>query len=79
MWVNELKDHRLLVNTVNPGGTRTPARAEAFPDEDPASLKFPEAVGQAFIELALTDQTVCAFNLDQECRLVTSQPGVECV
>ena len=70
MWAAELDDRGVRVNTVNPGGTRT--RAEAFPEEDPATLKPPEAVGQAFVELALTDKTGCAFDLDQEGRLVGS-------
>jgi NAD(P)-dependent dehydrogenase (short-subunit alcohol dehydrogenase family) len=70
MWGNELKDHGVRVNTVNPGGTR--ARAEAFPGEDPATLKSPEAVGQAFVELELTEKTGCAFSLDREGCLVAS-------
>ena len=72
MRAAELEDRGVRVNTVNPGGTRTRARAEAFPEEDPATLKSPEAVGQAFVELALTDKTGCAFSLDREGRLVAS-------
>ena len=62
----------VLVNTIAPGGTRTRARAEAFPNEDPATLKPPEALAPAFVELALTGKTGCAFYLDQEGRLVAS-------
>ena len=72
MWAAELEDYGVLVNTVSPDSTRTQARAEAFPDEDPGTLKPPEAVGQAFIELALTKETGCAFDLDGEGRLVAS-------
>ena len=72
MWAAELEDRAVRVNTVNPGGTRARARAEAFPEEYPATLKSPEAVGQAFVELALTDKTGCAFNLDREGHLVAS-------
>ena len=39
--------------TLNPGATRTAMRAEAFPKEDPATLKTPEVVGEAFVLLAL--------------------------
>ena len=72
MWAAELEDRGVLVNTLNPGSTRTQARAEAFPEEDPATLKPPEALGQAFVELALTEKTGCAFDLDKEGRLVAS-------
>lgn len=33
---------RIKVNSLNPGGTRTPMRATAYPAEDPASLPTPE-------------------------------------
>ena len=71
-WAAELEGRGVLVNTVNPGGTQTRARAEAFPNEDPATLKSPEAVGQAFVELALTEKTGCAFDLGHSGNLVTS-------
>ena len=71
MWANELNDRGVQVNTIAPGGTRTRARAEAFPKEDPATLKPPEALGPAFVDLALTEKTGCAFSLDHEGRLVT--------
>lgn len=35
---------------VDPGGTRTDMRARAFPGEDPATLKGPEAVAQAIAD-----------------------------
>ena len=69
---DELKDHGVLVNTINPGGTRTGARAEAFPEEDPGTLKPPESLGPAFIELALTEETGRAFNLDKDGHIVVS-------
>ena len=34
---------RIKVNSVNPGGTRTPMRAAAYPAEDPATLPIAEA------------------------------------
>jgi short-subunit dehydrogenase len=36
---------------VDPGATRTTMRARAFPGEDPSSLKGPEVVGQAIVDL----------------------------
>ena len=39
-------------NLVNPGPTRTPMRAEAYPDEDPATLRTPEEILPVFLYLA---------------------------
>ncbi len=75
MWANELTEHGVLVNTIAPRGTRTRARAEAFPEEDPATLRPPEYLAPAFVQLALTEKTGCAFSLDNEGHLVA--PGTE--
>ena len=40
------------VFSVNPGGTRTPMRAVAVPDEDPASLPSPMDIAPLFLRLA---------------------------
>jgi len=40
------------VYSVNPGGTRTPMRAEARPDEDPATIPSPEDIAPLFLRLA---------------------------
>jgi len=40
------------VFSVNPGGTRTPMRAVAVPDEDPASLPSPADIAPIFLRLA---------------------------
>jgi len=45
----------LRVAIVNPGPTRTAMRAEAYPGEDPATLKAPEVVGDAIVELIVGD------------------------
>lgn len=37
---------------INPGGTRTDMRAEAYPDEDPATLPSPQRVAEPFVFLA---------------------------
>lgn len=42
---------RLRVRTVDPGATRTRMRALAFPGEEPESVKSPEVVGKAIVEL----------------------------
>jgi NAD(P)-dependent dehydrogenase (short-subunit alcohol dehydrogenase family) len=45
------KVSRLRVALVNPGATRTAMRARAYPGEDPASLKPPEAVAERLVAL----------------------------
>jgi NAD(P)-dependent dehydrogenase (short-subunit alcohol dehydrogenase family) len=40
------------VYSVNPGGTRTPMRAQARPDEDPATVPAPEEIAPLFLRLA---------------------------
>ena len=40
------------VYSVNPGGTRTPMRAAAVPDEDPATLPTPADIAPLFLRLA---------------------------
>lgn len=45
------KVSRLRVAIVNPGATRTAMRARAYPGEDPASVKPPEAVAERIVAL----------------------------
>lgn len=40
---------------LNPGATATKMRAKAYPGEDPATLKSPEAVGQTITKLLIED------------------------
>jgi hypothetical protein len=42
----------LKVNLLDPGIVATALRAEAFPGENPATLAQPDAVTDAFVELA---------------------------
>ncbi len=49
---NEVKESGIRVNAVNPEGTRTKMRAEAYPDEDPMSLPAPEDITDIFVYLA---------------------------
>lgn len=51
-WAAELTNTSIKTNLINPGGTRTRMRAEAFPGEDPNTLPTPEQVAEAFIPLA---------------------------
>lgn len=49
---DELKPFGVRVNSVNPGGTRTEMRAEAYPDEDPMILPSTEEITPVFLYLA---------------------------
>ena len=48
---DELKS-KVRVNSVNPGGTRTEMRAEAYPDEDPSTLPHPDDITAVFVYLS---------------------------
>ena len=39
------------MNTLNPGGTRTAMRLQAYPAENPATLPPPEALASAYLAL----------------------------
>lgn len=43
------------VFSINPGGTATPMRAEAMPDEDPATIPSPADLMPIFVRLASAD------------------------
>jgi NAD(P)-dependent dehydrogenase (short-subunit alcohol dehydrogenase family) len=47
--------HKIRVHIVDPGATRTRMRALAFPGEEPARVKRPEAVAHAIVERLLTE------------------------
>lgn len=52
LYAAEVKHSRLRVNLLDPGRVRTDMRASAFPGEDPQTLPAPEAVADAFLDLA---------------------------
>jgi NAD(P)-dependent dehydrogenase (short-subunit alcohol dehydrogenase family) len=54
---DELRSSNVRVNSVNPGGTRTDMRAEAYPDEDPKTLPTPEDIVPVFLYLA-SDESI---------------------
>ncbi len=51
-WVQETAETALRINLINPGATETAMRAEAFPGEDPETLKKPESITGLFVDLA---------------------------
>ena len=51
-WTAELKRTKIKANIIDPGITATNMRAEAFPGEDPATLKSPDQITERFVELA---------------------------
>lgn len=57
VWAAELANTPVRVNLLNPGATRTEMRSAAFPGEDPQTLKPPDAVTDAFLDLASPDCT----------------------
>ncbi|MBN6045120.1 YciK family oxidoreductase [Citrobacter sp. ku-bf4] len=48
---DEYQNHPLRVNCINPGGTRTGMRANAFPTEDPQKLKTPADIMPLYLWL----------------------------
>ena len=52
---DELKNCGIRVNSVNPAGTRTGMRAQAYPEEDPMTLPAPEEIMPIFLYLASDD------------------------
>jgi NAD(P)-dependent dehydrogenase (short-subunit alcohol dehydrogenase family) len=51
-YADEVANTSVRANLVNPGPTRTRMRAQAYPGEDPATLKTPEDVTDTFVRLA---------------------------
>ncbi len=54
-WAAETEETRLKINLLDPGATRTSMRAEAFPGEDPDTLKTPDDITGFFVDLAAPD------------------------
>ncbi|HEY5594992.1 MAG TPA: SDR family NAD(P)-dependent oxidoreductase [Nitrospiria bacterium] len=51
----ELREHRIRVLALNPGGTRTAMRAAAYPEEDPSLLPSPDRIAKVVLDLVLRD------------------------
>ncbi|MCX8280508.1 SDR family NAD(P)-dependent oxidoreductase [Phyllobacterium sp. 0TCS1.6C] len=67
-WAEESKQTRLRVNSVDPGGTRTAMRAQAFPGEDPDTL--PTAA-----EVAAKIALLCDPRIDDAGKLYNVRQG----
>ena len=50
-YAAEVEKTPMCVNLLNPGGTRTRMREEAYPGEDPDTLKTPDVVAAKILEL----------------------------
>jgi len=62
---DEVQDHQIRVNTVNPAATRTAMRAAAYPSEDPLTLPTPDEIVPVFLYLASDDAaTITGQSLD---------------
>jgi NAD(P)-dependent dehydrogenase (short-subunit alcohol dehydrogenase family) len=57
IYAGEVAKTRVRANLIDPGIVRTRLRAQAFPGEDPAPLRLPESVTDAFLVLALPECT----------------------
>ena len=55
IYAAETAKTAVRVNLIDPGVVQTNMRAQAFPGEDPESLRPPEAITDAFVELASAD------------------------
>ncbi len=53
IYAAENANTRIRANILDPKRTRTRMRAEAFPGEDPMTVKTPDALSDFFVELAL--------------------------
>ena len=55
VYAQEVENTPIRANLLNPGATRTRMRAEAYPGEDPETVKTPDALADLFVELALPE------------------------
>jgi NAD(P)-dependent dehydrogenase (short-subunit alcohol dehydrogenase family) len=56
-FADELADDDVMVFSVNPGGTATDMRAEAYPEEDPATLPTAAEVAAVIAEMCETAES----------------------
>jgi len=71
IYAEECKDTNILVNCINPGGTRTQMRASAMPKENPTDVKAPEVLNHLFLELASPAYTKTGQMIEAEQELAT--------
>jgi NAD(P)-dependent dehydrogenase (short-subunit alcohol dehydrogenase family) len=58
IYAGEITKTRVRANLIDPGVVRSRLRARAFPGEDPARLRPPESVTDAFLRLGAPDCTL---------------------
>lgn len=58
-YAHEISKTPVRANLINPGATRTRMRAQAFPGENPDTVKAPEDVTELFVQLA---EPTCTLN-----------------
>lgn len=56
-WAAETEETNMKINLLDPGATRTSMRAEAYPGEDPNTLKTAEDITGYFVDLAAPECT----------------------
>lgn len=71
IYSEECKDTNVLVNMINPGGTRTQMRANAMPKENPEGVKSPEVLNHLFLELASPAYTKTGQMIEAEQELAS--------
>ncbi len=54
-YAEEIRETNVRANLINPGRTRTAMRAQAYPGENPGTLKRPGDVAEAFVSLLSPD------------------------
>lgn len=54
-WAMELGKTNIKANLIDPGATRTRMRSQAYPGENPETLKEPDALTDLFVELSSPD------------------------
>ena len=64
----DTEQHKVRVNSVNPGPVRSPMRAKVYPGEDQTTLTAPESVVAPFVYLLGPDSrdvSGCRFDAQQ--------------
>jgi NAD(P)-dependent dehydrogenase (short-subunit alcohol dehydrogenase family) len=54
-YANETADTAIKVNLIDPGPVATSMRAEAYPGEDPKTLRTPDDIAETFVRLAMAE------------------------
>lgn len=72
---DEVKQWNIRVNAVNPGGTRTQMRAEAYPEEDSLTIPTPDEITEVFLYLASADSQAVTGKSFEARDWVRQDPG----